>query len=290
MTESTPGAPTNARVPFRVKYWGVRGSIPAPGPDTVRYGGNTTSLELVAGDQTFGIDGGTGVRLFGNSLMKRAPVNVTFFMTHLHLDHVQGFPFFVPFLVPGNKFDVYSALHNGSAVEDVLRALFAQPAFPISMDDLSATITFKRLTMGDSLQFGPLHIHTRRLHHPGGVVGYRFECDGRSFVHASDWEHPADGELDPVFLELARDCDVLSVDATYTEDEYHGRAGPPRRGWGHATHEAALRHAKAAGAKRVLLFHHEPAREDGQLDEIAIALRDMHPNAAFVREGEVIEL
>jgi phosphoribosyl 1,2-cyclic phosphodiesterase len=278
------------RPPFRVKYWGTRGSIPAPGGDTVRYGGNTTCLELTAGDRTYGIDGGTGVRLFGNALLQRMPVDATFFMTHLHLDHVQGFPFFAPFLVPGNHFVIYSALHNGSPVEDVLKALFAQPAFPISMDDLRATLEFRRLTMGDTLRFGDLQVKTAKLFHPCDVCGYRFELDGRSFVHASDWEHPADGSLDQDFLDLARGCDVLSVDATYTEDEYHGRVGPPRQGWGHATHAAAVRHGMAAGAKRILLFHHEPARPDDQLDRIASTLLAPHPHVRFVREGDVIEL
>ena len=242
-------ADTTANPPFWVKYWGVRGSIPAPGPDTVHYGGNTTSLQVQCGDRSLAIDGGTGVRLFGDSLKRKMPVDVTFLMTHLHLDHVQGFPFFSPFLIPGNKFEIYSALHNGSAVEDVLRHLFAQPAFPISMDMLKADIAFRRVNVGVPLVFGDLQVKTATLHHPGGVVGYRFEFGGKVFVHCWDWEHPADGSLDPVLCDLARGADVFSVDATYTDEEYYGRAGPPRHGWGHATHEEAIRHGRAAGAR-----------------------------------------
>src|SRR3569623_19141 len=121
---------------FWVKFWGVRGSIPSPGPETVRFGGNTTSIEVRCGDLCLAIDGGTGVRLYGDSLLRRQPVDVAFLMTHLHLDHVQGFPLFTPFLIPGNRFAIYSALHNGSSVQDVMGMLFAQPAFPVTMDML----------------------------------------------------------------------------------------------------------------------------------------------------------
>lgn len=276
---------------FWVKYWGVRGSIPAPGPDTVRYGGNTTSLQIQCGDQALAIDGGTGVRLYGDWLRRQMPVDVTFLMTHLHLDHVQGFPFFLPLLIPGNRFTFYSARHNGSGIEDVLRQLFAQPAFPVSIDMLKSDYSFRHVEPGQLLQFGDVRVRTALLHHPGGVLGYRIELGGRTFVHCSDWEHPADGSLDPVLLDLARDCDVLSIDATYTEAEYHGHAGDaPRRGWGHASHEAALRHAKAAGARRTVLFHHDPNRGDDQLDDIAAFLAAEHPDASLVREGDVVRL
>ncbi len=257
-----------SRPEFYVKYWGVRGSIPAPGPDTARYGGNTTNLELQAGDVCIAIDGGTGVRLYGQSLLPRMPVNVTFLMTHLHWDHVQGFPFFTPFLLPGNKFEIYSWCHNGGTINDVLRQLMAQPAFPISMDAFQSEVSFKRVDPDQVLEFGDLTVRTALLRHPGGVIGYRFEYKGKVFVHCSDWEHPPDGSLDPVLLDLARDADVLSVDATYTEDEYTGKIGPARRGWGHATHEEAARHGRAAGVKEIVLFHHEQGRTDLELDDM----------------------
>ena len=275
--------------PFRIRYWGVRGSIPAPGPDTIRYGGNTTSLEVQCGEHTYAIDGGTGVRLFGNDLVRRMPVDVTFLMTHLHWDHVQGFPFFTPFLLPGNRFTIYSAHHNGGNILDVLKQLMAQPAFPISMDAFRSEVNFRFLTAGDVLDFGDLQIKTSLLEHPGGVVGYRFEFGGRSFVHASDWEHPADGSLDQGFIDFIRDADVLSVDATYTDDEYAGRSGPVRKGWGHATHEAALAHAEAGNVKKTILFHHEQSRPDDELDALASKLFQGR-DACFAVEGMVLDL
>lgn len=275
---------------FSVKFWGVRGSIPAPGAGTVRYGGNTTSLEIRCGGVHLAIDGGTGVRMFGDSLLPKMPADVVFLMTHLHLDHVQGFPFFSPFLIPGNKFQVWSALHNGSGVEDVLRLLFAQPAFPVTMEMLKADISFHRVAFGEDLNFGPVRVRTALLRHPGGVVGYRFEFGGKVFVHCSDWEHPADGSLDQTIVDLARDADVFSVDATYTDDEYYGRRGPARHGWGHATQEEAIRHGKAAGAKQTLLFHHEPSRADDALDDITRTVLADEPGVRFIREGETIEL
>ena len=274
---------------FSVKYWGVRGSIPSPGAHTVRYGGNTTSLEVRCGSELLAIDGGTGIRLFGESLMAKAPVRATILMTHLHLDHVQGFPFFAPFLVPGNRFDIWSARHNGVGVEDIMRQLFNQPAFPISMDMLKADLNFHTLEHGDTLNVGDVAIKTTLLHHPGGSEGYRLEYDGRSFTHCSDWEHPADG-LDSALVELVRDTDLLSIDASYTEDEYHGRAGPPRRGWGHATHQQALDHAEAAQVRNTLLFHHEPGRTDDQLDGLTHTLLAARPNARFVAEGQVFQV
>lgn len=274
---------------FSVKYWGVRGSIPSPGIHTVRYGGNTTSLEIRCGDQLIAIDGGTGIRLLGESLMSAMPIQATILMTHLHLDHVQGFPFFAPFLVPGNRFDIWSAQHNGMGVADILRQLFNEPTFPISMKMLKAELHFHTLTPGDTLQFGDVTVRTALLHHPGGSVGYRIEYDGRSFGHCSDWEHPADG-IDDTLVELVREVDLVSVDATYTDDEYTGLSGPARRGWGHATHTTALAHADAAGVRNTLLFHHDPARTDDQLDAIAGGLLADRRDVRFVAEGQVFQV
>lgn len=271
---------------FSVKFWGVRGSIPAPGPATVRYGGNTTSLEIRCGDQRFAIDGGTGVRLLGEAWSAESPVHATLLMTHLHLDHVQGFPFFAPFLRRGNRFDIYSARHNGLGLEDLLRQLFNQPAFPISMDMLQAELRFHILEPGDTLQFGDVTVRTGLLHHPGGSVGYRLSYGDRHFAHCSDWEHPSAGGIDPRLVDLVRDADLLSIDATYTDDEYAGRSGPARHGWGHATHTTALAHADAAGVRNTLLFHHDPARSDDQLDAIARTMLAQRPDVRFVAEGE----
>jgi phosphoribosyl 1,2-cyclic phosphodiesterase len=274
---------------FSVKYWGVRGSIPSPGAHTVRYGGNTTSLEVRCGDTLLAIDGGTGVRLFGESLMSNAPIQATILMTHLHLDHVQGFPFFAPFLMPGNRFDIWSAHHNGSGVLDIMKQLFNQPAFPISMDMLKADLNFHILKPGDTLQFGDVTVKTALLHHPGDAVGYRLEYDGRSFAHCSDWEHPAEG-IDTALTGLIQDVDLLSIDATYTEDEYSGRAGPPRRGWGHGTHTAALAHADAAHVRNTLLFHHDPSRTDDQLDQLTRTMLANRRDVRFVAEGQVFQV
>ncbi|HAN32836.1 MAG TPA: MBL fold metallo-hydrolase [Myxococcales bacterium] len=274
---------------FFLRYWGVRGSIPAPGPDTVRYGGNTTCIEVQAGDRLLCIDGGTGVRLYGQDLMKRLPVQVTFLMTHLHWDHVQGFPFFTPFLVPGNHFKIYSGHHNGGNIHGVLKQLMAQPAFPISMDAFQSEVGFSFIEPGDRIEMGDLKIDTMLLRHPGGVLGYRFEYRGKVFVHASDWEHPDEG-MDEEFIEFARDADILSVDATYTNEEYEGRCGPSRRGWGHASHEAAIAHADAAGVKRTVMCHHEQTRTDGGLDDIAARLFVGRSDLEFALEGRRIDL
>ncbi len=274
---------------FSVKFWGVRGSIPSPGAHTVRYGGNTTSLEVRCGDQLFAIDGGTGVRLFGDSLMSKQPIHATILMTHLHLDHVQGFPFFAPFLLAGNRFDIWSARHNGTGVLDILKQLFNQPAFPISMDMLKAELNFHTLEPGDTLHVGDVAIKTALLHHPGGSVGYRLEYDGRSFAHCSDWEHPEAG-IDNTLTQLIQDVDLLSIDATYTDDEYAGRKGPARRGWGHGTHNTALAHADAAQVRNTLLFHHDPSRTDDELDLLTRTLLANRRDVRFVAEGQAFQV
>lgn len=275
---------------MKVRFWGVRGSIPSPGPHTIRYGGNTTCIEVRCGNQRLVIDGGTGVRLLGDSMQGEEAVNLVFLMTHLHLDHVQGFPFFTPFLMPGNHFELYSALHNGSGLADVLDVLMTQPAFPISLEMFGADLRFAQLQPGDTLHFGLVRVHTALLNHPGGVTAYRFEFGGHSYVHCSDWEHPFDGQLDVELIDFIEGADLLSIDATYTEDEYHGRKGPSRKGWGHATHDAAIRHAAAAKVKQTLLFHHDPSRTDAQLDQIAQTQLVAHPTVRFVREGERIDV
>lgn len=275
---------------FKVKFWGVRGSIPSPGKDTARYGGNTTCIEVRAGETLLAIDGGTGVRGFGDSLRGQAPVDATFLMTHLHWDHVQGFPFFSPFMNARNRFRILSAHHNGGNIHGVLKQLMAQPAFPISLEAFVADMNFEFLDFGDTLQFGDVTVRTTLLNHPGDVVGYRFEFDGKVYVHASDWEHPANGALDEPFVEFIRGADLLSVDATYTEDEYTGRAGPPRAGWGHATHDACIRHGRAAGVAHIALTHHEPARTDDALDALKAGPYARDDDVSFAVEGSVLTL
>lgn len=278
--------PATHDLPFTVKFWGTRGSIPAPGPDSVRYGGNTTCLEIRAGKRLFVIDGGTGARQFGDSLWPEGPLDATFLMTHLHLDHVQGFPFFGPFHGPNNRFELWSAEHSGMDLQGIMGRMFQQPAFPVTLDMLRAKLDFRRVTPGAPLEFGDLHVKSKMLRHPGGSVGYRLEFGGRVYAHCSDWEHPEDGSLDQDLLDLIAGADLLSIDATYTDDEYEGRKGPLRHGWGHSTHTIALQHADEAKVKNTLLFHHDPARTDDELDAIAATLLAGRSNVRFVREGE----
>ncbi len=285
---STASQPSG--LPFTVKYWGTRGSIPSPGPDTVGYGGNTTCVEVRCGDQLFVIDGGTGVRLLGELLNANGPTKVTFLMSHLHMDHVMGFPFFAPFLRPGFQIELWSALHHGHSIKDTLGQLFAQPTFPVTMAMLQADLGFHVLQAGDTLKFGDVVVKTTILRHPGDAIAYRLEYAGRAFCHCTDWEHPAHTELDKGLVDLLRDTDVASIDATYTDDEYEGRVGPSRRGWGHGTFAAALRHTDAARVKRTILTHHDPRRTDAELDGIARTLLAGRPDVRIVKEGDSFDV
>ncbi len=281
---------TSAAQSFTVKYWGTRGSIPSPGPETVRYGGNTTCLEIRCGNQLFVIDGGSGVRLLGEELNARGATKVTFLLSHLHGDHVTGFPFFAPFFRQNCQIELWSARHGGWSIEDTLHQLVVPPTFPITMALFPSEIAFRILEPGDALTFGDVTVRTVLLRHPGEAVGYRLEFDGRAFCHCADWEHPEDGLLDHGLVAFLRDADVVSLDATYTDDEYNGRVSPARRGWGHGTYGAAPRHADAARAKRTLLTPHQPGRTDAELDAIGEQLFAARRDVRIVRESETFEV
>ena len=174
---------------FVVRYWGVRGSIPTPGPETVRYGGNTTCLEIRCGDALLMIDSGTGARALGGHLRQQGgDVHVRLLYSHHHLDHVQGFPFFLPIYSAGSHIEIYSGAKPGTA-RQVLASQMSFPSFPVGLDSLSCELEFHSFERGDTLHFGDIAVRTCALNHPGGATAFRIDYGGRSFVQASDHEH-----------------------------------------------------------------------------------------------------
>ncbi len=269
----------------------MRGSIPTPGPDTVRYGGNTTCIEVQCGDQVLIIDAGSGLRRLGNELARGGgTIEATFLFSHFHWDHIQGFPFFTPYFTSGNRFDIWAAERGGSSLLDVLRGQMAQPTSPISLERMPAELIFHEIPPGGSFEVGSdVVVHTAPLEHPGGSMAFRIEYKGRSFVHASDHEH-ADAPHAPL-VELARGASALSYDSTYTDAEYHGReGGDGHRGWGHSTWQEAVRVAEAADVERLLLFHHDPSHTDAMLDEIAAAADAKRSGTVVAAEGMMLDL
>lgn len=274
---------------MRIRFWGVRGSIATPGPDTAQVGGNTSCVEVVADSTRLILDAGTGLRGLGNQMMREpAPRRSVLLLSHLHWDHIQGLPFFAPLYAPSTELTIYGQETAGATLSGALAQQMTSPVFPVELGDLPAKLSLCPLRDGASVQVGPMRIRTRRLNHPGGVMGYRIECGGHAVVYATDTEHYSC--VDPVLRELAMDADVLIYDAQYTPEEYRGELGSPRVGWGHSTYEAGAALAEEARVGRLVLFHHDPTRDDDAVAALEQRARGRFPNTVAARESLSLEV
>ena len=275
------------RAAFHVRFWGVRGTVPCPGPGTLRYGGNTSCLEVRCGGDLLIFDAGTGVRLLGNELVRsRERVSSHVFLTHTHMDHVHGLPFFRPAYCPSNCLQLWNGhlRRQKRNLQDVLCTMIQEPYFPVPLDIMHACIGFHDFDAGDTLNPLPgVQLKTAPLDHPGGATGYRIEFDGRSVCYVTDTEHH-DGRLDPAILDLIAGSGIVIYDATYTDEEL-----PRFQGWGHSTWQQGVRLCRAAGAKRLVAFHHDPDRDDEALDRIGASLSEALPGSLVAREGMRLE-
>lgn len=272
---------------FVVQFWGVRGSIAAPGAETVRYGGNTSCVEMRVGQKRLIFDGGTGLRVLGKSLLRQMPVEAHLFFSHSHWDHIQGFPFFVPAFIKGNCFHIYGAIApNGATMKQRLSDQMLHPNFPVPIQVMQSDLKFYDLLPGDVMQLDDITIETGPLNHPNTAMGYRVTWQGRTVVYATDTEHYPD-RVDENLLYLARDANVLIYDACYTDEEYHDPKAP-KIGWGHSTWQEALKLAKAANVKKPVIFHHDPNHCDDFLDEVEAQVQSVFPNSILAREGMIL--
>jgi len=277
-------------VTLTIRFWGVRGSIPSPGPSTAGVGGNTSCVEVRCGATTCILDAGTGLRRLGDSLIGRGqPVEAHMLFSHVHWDHIQGLPFFQPLYQPSSTLHLYGSPSGGS-LRQVLGAQMRPPSFPVDLDHTPARLHFHEAPASAPVRIGDISVTSASLNHPDGVTAYRLECGGRSVVYATDTEHYADGHIDSDLVELARDADILIYDAQYTPDEYCGRVGIPRLGWGHSTWEEGVRVARAADVKKLLLFHHEPSHDDDTVAKIEARAAELLPGTTAAREGLTIAL
>jgi phosphoribosyl 1,2-cyclic phosphodiesterase len=275
---------------FRLRFWGVRGSIPTPGPQTVDIGGNTSCLEVRCGDQLILFDGGTGLRALGNELLKEGPLSAAMLFSHVHWDHIQGFPFFAPAFVPGFRFDIYGGKNLSSTLAETLAGQMNFPNFPVTLDQMAATMVFHEFDDGQRVGLGGgASVRGLMLNHPDGVYGYRLEYDGRALAYCTDTEHR--DEPDEHVLELSENAEILIYDAQYTPEEYTGEeGGMPKVGWGHSTFVEGAKLAEMAGAKRLILFHHDPSQDDEAVRDKERRCRELFPATDAAREGMVIEI
>lgn len=274
---------------FVVQFWGVRGSIATPGKETVRYGGNTSCVEMQVGGKRLIFDGGTGLRVLGKTLLPQMPVEAYIFFSHSHWDHIQGFPFFIPAFVPGNCFHIYGAVApNGATLKQRLSDQMLHPNFPIPLQGMRSEMKFYNLHPGDVVNLDDITIETVHLNHPSTAIGYRVTWQGHSAVYCTDTEHFPD-RLDENVLHLAREADYFIYDATYTDEEYH-HPKTPKVGWGHSTWQVGVELAKAAGVKNLVIFHHDPAHDDDFLDNIEADVKEAFPKGFLAREGMILQV
>ncbi len=295
---------------MKVKFWGVRGSIPSPGPNTVKYGGNTTCIEIRTGNgELIILDAGTGIFALSQTLLREMPVTANVFITHTHWDHIQGLPFFIPIFIPGNTLRLHGAFDpiSGRGIEQVMEVQLQYSYFPVREAEMKANIEYETLMPEQSVQIGSATITPTLLNHPVINFGYRVDCDGKSIFFTGDHEPYyniyASGdesyeeyrvlieEKEKSIIEAMRGVDVLIADSSYTTAEY-----PSKKGWGHGTFDSCIDMAKKAGAKIVYCTHHEPTRSDEALErefEKALACRPKEggdPVCRLAREGEEISL
>jgi phosphoribosyl 1,2-cyclic phosphodiesterase len=275
-----------------VTFYGVRGSCPCPSPSTRRYGGNTPCVTVqAAGESPIILDLGTGVRELGRlaSLATMdAPFRATALVSHVHLDHIQGLPFFSPLSRPGTMLDIYGPPDGGRSLAEVLDGIVGPPYFPVHLADLPASV---RCTdaLDTVLAVGNARVVVAPIPHTGPTVGYRIEWHGVTVAYVTDHQAPLDHDsVDERVLELADGADLLVHDAQYTSEEFALRST-----WGHGTPHYAVRVAALAGAKRLALFHHDPAHDDDDLDRLLAEAQDGAPAGLEVisaREGLCVRL
>ncbi len=276
---------------MKIRPWGVRGSIPCPGPETVHFGGNTACIEIRYGpdDQLIIIDAGSGIRKLGEFVMKndlpKGPIKTKIFFSHTHWDHIMGFPFFIPIFVPGTEIDIYGPVtYEDEGLEEIIGGQLRYRYFPVKHSELSASISYHPLRERSLDLGGGMKLTTKYLNHPILCLGYRFEHEGKVFCTAYDTEpfrnvfptDPSDPSYDEEaaiegeaaakeenekILHFFKGADLLIHDSQYTHKEYVSS----KLGWGHTTFEYAVNAAHKAKVKKLLLFHHDPNRSDDEL-------------------------
>lgn len=271
---------------MKIKFWGARGSIATPEPENMKYGGNTTCLEIRTHEGDLLIfDAGTGIRRLGMSLLQDPDFKGkgTIFLSHFHWDHIQGFPFFIPAFLPGNHFTFYGQFKMGGRLEESLRGQMEHAYFPVRLHDMQSTLEFHEI-LEETVEINGTLITSRYLNHPQGCFGYRIENRDGVVAFCTDTEH-YEGRMDEKVLELARGADVLIYDTQYSEEEYK-----QKKGWGHSTWNEGIRVCEAAGASQLVLSHHDPVHNDDFIFKMVKDAQSIFPNTIAASRELVLNL
>jgi len=276
----------NTRI--HVSFHGVRGSTPCPGPDTAKYGGNTSCVSIRVDDgEPLILDLGTGLRTYGHSLPSETPFHGRALLTHLHWDHVMGLPFFTPMLNPDATFDVYGPdQDDGTSFDAAMREMIRPPMFPVKLSDFPGEFRFHSFPQGP-LDLGDFQVKSEMIPHIGETLGFRVTHEDVVIAYLPDVQQPFDGthKVHDAIVELAHDADLLIHDSQYTPAEFAERSH-----WGHCTTEFALATALRCNVKSLVLFHHDPARTDGELDSSHQVCESTDMRVVIAREGMTISL
>ena len=265
---------------MKVRFWGVRGSIASPGPHTVRYGGNTTCIEIrTDNNELIILDAGTGIFPLSQTLLAEMPVTANVLITHSHWDHIQGLPFFIPNFIPGNTLRLHGGFDpvSGKGIEQVMSVQLQYSYFPVREEEMKGRIEYVTLSPGEPVQVGSATVTPCLLNHPVVDFGYRIDCNGKSVFFTGDHEPPYNiydpqdegyaayqslvDEKNRAIVEAIRGVDVLIADTSYTAEEY-----PAKKGWGHGTFATSIELAQQAGVQVLFCTHHEPTRSDDALE------------------------
>jgi len=273
-----------------VRFWGVRGSIPCPGPDTVRFGGNTACIEVRAGEQLFIVDLGSGARplgdwLIANDRKKNGKIKAEVFITHTHWDHILGFPMFTPVYMQDTELRITGpVISETSNLKDIFETQLSHNYWPVGLSELSAQIEYNQIKE-TTLDFPDgLKVASKFLNHPAKCLGYRFYYQGKSIAIIHDHEQFSDPAENEKIVSFLKDTDILIHDSQYTAEEY-----PSHIGWGHSTFDNALSTAAAAGAKTLVFFHHDPSHIDSRLDQLEKDYAEKEIKCLIAREGMLLE-
>jgi phosphoribosyl 1,2-cyclic phosphodiesterase len=287
MAYTSAGRTVPQRKRMHVRFWGVRGSTPTPQVENLRYGGNTSCVEVRVGGQIYIFDCGTGFRNCGKHLQQEfhnKPIHAHVFISHFHWDHIQGIPFFSPLYESGDNYLHFHSSSQWRSLQETIEEQMSAPYFPVEMSEMAAHRSFYDIEE-DKIRFDDCTIRSMWLNHPQGCLGFRLESRDAILVYATDNE-PGHQTFDKNVRKLAEGADVLIYDAQYLPDQYEQE----KRGWGHSHWREAINVVMESGAKELLLFHHDPDRSDNAIDAIVSEARNYYPKVRAAAEGMEMQL